>query len=128
MAKFCCSKKLSQLCGKIIFLKKLPQMKSTELYRDQLGLSQEMMAIYLKLTRSQLSMYEIGKRELPIGTQTKLVDIALFFDQNNETAEQEGKLQKEEELQLKTFLEIQIKDLEYKYLKENRALEKIQKK
>ena len=103
-------------------------MKLTPFFRDQLGLSQEMMAIYLAVTKSQLSMYESGKRELPNTALTKLADLAVFFDQNKVSEKQDSELQKEQELKLKAFLAIQIKELEYKKLKEQRRLEKIQKK
>ena len=103
-------------------------MKTTELFRDQLGLSQEMMSIYLGLTRSQLSMYELGKRELPIGTQAKLADLAVFLEHNKVSEEQESEFQKEQELKLKEFLAFQIKELEYKQIKEQQLLEKILKK
>ncbi len=103
-------------------------MNLTQFFRDQLGLSQEMMAIYLAVTKSQLSMYEIGKRELPIGTQTKLADLAVFFEQNKISKEQESEFQKEQELKLKAFLAFQIKELEYKQMKEQRILDAIQTK
>ena len=102
-------------------------MKLTQLYRDQLGLSQEMMAIYLAVTKSQLSMYELGKRELPSATLKKLAALAVFFYQTKEGQEKERELQKEEELKLKEFVAVQIKDLEFKKIKEQRLLDKIQK-
>lgn len=104
------------------------KMKVTQLFRDQLGLSQEMMAIYLAITKSQLSMYELGKRELPTSTLTKLAALAVFFDQNKESQEQPTEVQKDQELKLNEFLAFQIKDLEYKKLKEQRLLDAIQKK
>ncbi len=103
-------------------------MKLTLSFRNQLGLSQEMMAIYLAMAKSQLSMYESGKRELPSSALVKLADIALFLQQNENNGVTESELQKEQDLKLKTFLDFQIKELEYKKLKEQRLLERIQKK
>jgi transcriptional regulator with XRE-family HTH domain len=103
-------------------------MKVTQLFRDQLGLSQEMMAVYLAINKSQLSMYELGKRELPNTALTKLAELAVFLNQNKETEALPTEAQAEQELKLKTFLDSQIKDLEYKQLKEERLLEAMQKK
>ena len=103
-------------------------MKTTEVFRNQLGLSQEMMAFHLRVKRSQLSMYELGKRELPTIALVKLAEISVFLNQNKIIDEQGTELQTEQEQQLKKFLELQIRDLEYKKLKEQRLLENIQKK
>jgi transcriptional regulator with XRE-family HTH domain len=53
------------LWSKINFLKFDHKMKPTQFFREQLGLTQEMMAMYLAATKSQLSKYELDKRELP---------------------------------------------------------------
>ena len=116
------------MCAKNNFYKNRHKMNLTQFFRDQLGFSQEMMAIYLAVTKSQLSMYESGKRELPSAALTKLADLAVFFEQNKISEEQESEFQKEQELKLKAFLDFQIKDLEYKKLKEQRLLEIMQKK
>lgn len=115
------------VCKKYFILKQA-QMNPTQFFRDQLGLSQEMMAIYLNVAKSQLSMYELGKRELPKNALIKLAELALFFDQNKVNEEQESELKKEQELKLKAFLAFQIKELEYKQLKEQRLLEIMGKK
>ncbi len=116
------------MCVKNNFYKNRHKMNLTQFFRDQLGLSQEMMAIYLAVTKSQLSMYEIGKRELPSAALTKLADLAVFFEQNKISKEQESEFQKEQELKLKAFLDFQIKELQYKQMKEQRILHAIQKK
>lgn len=97
----------------------MPQMKTIEIFRNQLGLSQEMMANYLRQTRSLLSMYELGKRELPTVALAKLADMTLFFEQNKITDAVETKFLNKQDLDLKAFLEFQIKELEYKKIKEN---------
>lgn len=103
-------------------------MKASQLFRDQLGLSQEVMAQYLGVTKSQLAMYEVGKRELPTTALAKLAEIALFFDQKEATKEEENKPLKEQELEVKTLLAHQAKELEYKQIKEQRLLDTILKK
>ena len=104
------------------------KMKLTQLFRNQLGLSQEMMAIYLAITKSRLSMYELGKRELPNATLTKLAELAVFFDQNKGNEAQPTDLQNDQEQKLNEFIAFQIEDLKYKKLKEERLLETMQKR
>jgi transcriptional regulator with XRE-family HTH domain len=103
-------------------------MKATQLFRDQLGLSQQVMAQYLCITRSQLAMYEAGKRELPTTALAKIAEIALFFDQKNTTKKVESQLLKKQELEVKALLTHHAKELEYKQIKERRVLDAIQKK
>lgn len=100
-------------------------MKTSQLLRDKLGLSQENMAQYLQITLSQLAMYETGKRDLPTHALVILAEMELFFEQkqNKQTlflAMQEKKVQE--------IVAANTKVLEYKLLKEERLLEKIQKK
>jgi transcriptional regulator with XRE-family HTH domain len=103
-------------------------MKPTQFFREQLGLTQEMMAMYLTVTKSRLSMHELDKRELPSAAIAKLAEIAVFLDQNKTNEAVESEFQTEQELKLKTLLESQIKELEYKKIKEERLLQLIQKK
>lgn len=103
-------------------------MKPTQFFRKQLGLTQEMMALYLAVTKSQLSMHELDKRELPPAAMEKLAALAVFLEQNKTNEALESELQTEQELKLKTFLDFQIKELKYKKIIEERLLEVIQKK
>ncbi len=50
-------------------------MPKKENIRKLLGLTQEMLAIELQITRSQLSMYELGKRDLQANAKLKLSDM-----------------------------------------------------
>ncbi|WP_133055876.1 helix-turn-helix domain-containing protein, partial [Flavobacterium psychrophilum] len=99
-----------------------------QLLRDQLGLSQEMMAQYLEITLSQLAMYETGKRELPTGALIKLSVIVLFFEQKQEVSSTEKELLKQEQVKVQEIINRKAKELEYKQIKAQRALDKIQKK
>lgn len=103
-------------------------MKSTQLFRALLGLSQEVMAQYLCVTKSQLAMYEAGKRELPTAALAKLAEITLFFDQKKATIEEESKLLNKQGFEVKVLLAHHTKELEYKQIKEQRVLDTIQKK
>lgn len=100
-------------------------MKTTQLLRDQLGLSQEMMANYLKITLSQLAMHETGKRDLPTAALVKIAEILLFFEQKQKN---EKEFLKQQQAKVRQILTQQTKELEYKQIKEQRVLDKIQKK
>ena len=50
-------------------------MKKSSSVRALLGLTQEDMALLLKITRSQLSMYELGKRDLPLAAKLQLAEM-----------------------------------------------------
>ena len=104
------------------------KMKLTQIFRNQLGLSQEMMAIHLAIAKSQLSMYELGKRELPNATLDKLAELAVFFDQNKGMEAQPLEVQNDQEQKLNEFILFQIEDLKYKKIKEQRLLDAMQKK
>jgi predicted transcriptional regulator len=103
-------------------------MKTTQLLRDQLGLSQEMMANYLKITLSQLAMHETGKRDLPTAALVKIAEILLFFEQKQKSAKEEKEFLKQQQAKVRQILTQQTKELEYKQIKEQRVLDKIQKK
>lgn len=60
-------------------------MKNNETIRNLLGLSQNDLALLLNVSRSQIAMYESGKRNLPIKAKEKLTEILLKF--NDETPE-----------------------------------------
>ncbi len=101
-------------------------MKTTQLLRDKLGLTQENMAHYLKITLSQLALYETGRRDLPTVALVKTAEIFLFTSQKDALIDES--LLKQQELKTNEILNLHTKELEYKQMKEQRLLEKIQKK
>jgi transcriptional regulator with XRE-family HTH domain len=103
-------------------------MKTTQLLRDQLGLSQEIMAHYLKITLSQLAMYETGKRDLPTDALIKIAEIVLFFEQKQKVSKVEKELLNNQQYKVREIIKQHTKELEYKQIKEQRTLDKIQKK
>lgn len=102
-------------------------MKITQLYRLQLGLSQEVMSQYLGVSKSTLAMYETGKRELPTAALVKLAEISLFFELKV-AVEEQNELLNELELEVKALLIHQVKELEYEQLRARRVLDAIEKK
>ena len=103
-------------------------MKSSQIIREQLGLSQEIMAYYLGITKSLLAMYERGKREIPTAAMVKLAEMELFLNQKQEISKQESELLNKQEAKVQDLLEQYSKELEYKLIKEQRKLDAIQKK
>lgn len=66
-------------------------MKKQLTIREQLGLKQEELALLLQVTRSQLSLYEIGKRKLPTHATEKLATLLSFAKSESETENLEAK-------------------------------------
>ncbi len=103
-------------------------MKSSQLIREKLGLSQEVLAFYLGITKSLLAMYERGKREIPTIALVKLAEIELFLNQNLENTKEQNLLQKQQEGKVTYLLEQHRKELAYKQLVEKRKLDVLKKK
>jgi transcriptional regulator with XRE-family HTH domain len=51
---------------------------------ELLGVTQEELAMLLKVSRSQLSMYELGKRDLPVRAKLKMAAILSYTQMNKE--------------------------------------------
>ncbi|MCW3093131.1 MAG: hypothetical protein JWP81_4200 [Ferruginibacter sp.] len=59
-------------------------MKTTKSLREKFALSQAQMAEYLSTTRSRLSLYEIGKRDLPVHALVKLSEMEVFLHNSSQ--------------------------------------------
>jgi transcriptional regulator with XRE-family HTH domain len=103
-------------------------MTTTQVLRDKLGLSQENMAYYLKITLSQLALYETGRRDLPTHALVKISEIFLYTEQSQKNYKIDNQLLKSQELKTNEVLNLLSKELEYKQIKAQRLLDKIQKK
>ena len=62
--------------------KKLNDMKKDKKIGEYLGMKQENMAMLLRVTRTQWSMYEIGERDLPLATKNQLASMLAFIHQS----------------------------------------------
>jgi transcriptional regulator with XRE-family HTH domain len=100
-------------------------MKTTQLIREELGISQLTMAQYLSIPLSQLAMYETGKRDLPSKASVKIAEMLLFLNGQQKTVKTENII---EETKVKEFIAHVTKELEYKQIKEQRKLDAILKK
>lgn len=99
--------------------------------RALLGTTQEEMALLLLVTRSQYSLFELGKRDLPIEAKKKLSDMLSFVEKRKKSPK--NGLQKnndEEKKKIKLFKEeIQINHSQLLTLeKKLESLEKINNK
>lgn len=101
-------------------------MKLTQSYREQLGLSQETLAMVFSISKSQLAMHETGKRDLPLAVLEKLAAMTSFFKQ--ETTSTTVELINNQEWQQQIFIEAQIKELEFQQIQAQRQLDTMLKK
>lgn len=98
--------------------------KNNETIRNLLGLSQNDLATLLNVSRSQIAMYESGKRNLPIKAKEKLTEILLKF--NNETPE--IKNDKASVISKQYLFQKAILKNNYQQLSTERKIKKIEKK
>lgn len=103
-------------------------MSATKQIREQLGLTQQDLAMYLLIPLSQLAMYETGKRDLPAATRIKLAELLTLFEQSQGNVKAKNELLKAQQLEVNKKLVTQEKDLEYQLKKEQRKLANMQKK
>ena len=106
LQKFC-----HKSCGKIFVREKLSQkvlvMKNEQSIRSLLGMNQNDMALLLGVSRSHYSMFEIGKRSLPIKASDLLAEILAHMKKpatlkgNNESKFQ---IETDKKLQLQQLL------------------------
>lgn len=69
-------------------------MEETKNFRTLLGFKQEELAQLLQVSRSQLSLYEIGKRSLPIHASEKLAQLLLLTQQDSNVNKQKPSMNK----------------------------------
>jgi transcriptional regulator with XRE-family HTH domain len=100
-------------------------MKQVNPIREQLGLTQQDIAMVLGITRSQWSLYELGKRDLPLEASKLLAEMLSHVKKAETSSKKPGKLsaaksQKE--------LEHLLSKNEYRIVLVNRAIKTIEKK
>ena len=96
MAMFLLVKKLLQITTRV--MNKLKEI------RKQLNLAQIDLAILLKTTRTQLSMFELGLRDLPTKSNVILTDLLQFLQHEKANPINNPAFQKEEILHTKKAL------------------------
>lgn len=98
---------------------------------ELLGIPLIDIAIILKTTRTQLSMFELGQRDIPSKSKILLADILQFIQQEKENPKNNAAILREETVQNKSALETMLKKNKYEqYLldKKFKATEKKRQK
>lgn len=103
-------------------------MKKQENIRELFGISQEDLAVLLKINRSQIAMFETGKRDLPGAAMPKLYDIYLFAQGNASKLPSTISLMNSQALQKKKALEHMVKENHFKQYALEKKLNALEKK
>lgn len=80
-------------------------MEKRENIRAVLGVTQEDLAMLLKVTRSQLSMYELGKRDLPLEAKQQLTAMLLYVQENTSKLALNKEFEKAQKVQKKKVID-----------------------
>ena len=95
--------------------------------RTKLNLTQEDMAMLLKITRSRWSLYEIGLRDLPTATIVKLGELSLLLETPiSKKAKKLPQLEVHEQKKLKMY-NSQLSEVVFKLKDTARKMEKMEK-
>lgn len=103
-------------------------MKNEALIRNMFGLTQQETAILLNVTRTQLSMYEIGQRDLPTTAVLKLAAVTVHLQNTKEPSDESKKLLKMEQEKTQEWLKRERLNLEYKKLTLERKITAMENK
>lgn len=103
-------------------------MRKRENIRDAFGISQEELAIVLKITRSQLAMFETGKRELPSTAIIQLADMLRYLQEDASKSADTTSLLKAQAIQKGKALEEMRKENHFKQLVLEKKLNALEKK
>ena len=103
-------------------------MRKRENIRDAFGISQEELAIVLKITRSQLAMFETGKRELPSTAIIQLAEMLRYLQEDASKSTETISLLKEQEIQKGKALEEMRKENHFKQFALEKKLNALEKK
>ena len=103
-------------------------MKKDISIREQLGLTQDDMAMYLQVSRGQLALYEIHKRDLPNAAKLKLAEIKFFLSLPTSENGMEFTHLKSQQEKMLSVLEHQLIIAQHKQIILQRKLETIEKK
>ena len=117
-------------CCKLLYLKKMQQMKNHTTLKNILGLSQVEAAIYFGVSRGLWSMVVSGKRSLPLNGTIKLTALLQHLKKEKPLSEARQQFEKAELEKLQHKLQYDyttIKMKQYKIAKEIARIENIRK-
>ena len=103
-------------------------MQNQMTLKETLGINQEQMSMILKITRTQWSMYVIGKRSLPLHATVKLAEILEFINQPDSNFQEQLQNNSINASKRQKFLEKQKTDNLYKQIILENKLKATQKK
>ena len=103
-------------------------MKKNTSLRSLLGITQEEAAQLLQTTRSQLSLYELGKRDLPTKSFVKLAKLWVHVEQANKIPKEAMPYFKEQEIKWQEQLQKDIEENQFQQMMLQRKIQKIEGK
>ncbi|MWB96067.1 hypothetical protein GON26_17005 [Flavobacterium sp. GA093] len=89
-------------------------MKKDKRIGELLGIKQDVMALLLKVTRSQWAMYVTGKRSLPTAANLKITEMLTFTSQLNKEGSEPIALVKTQESKMRKYIEDQLINNKYR--------------
>lgn len=101
-------------------------MKKGESICKQLGIRQEELAMLLKISKGQLAMFEIGKRDIPLTAKKQLTEMLMNIQKNKSISVNNHKILEEEKKNTRDWLFKEFNDLKHKELELDRKIKKIQ--
>ena len=94
-------------------------------FRNILGMTQEELANMLGVTRSQLSMCELGKRDVSLAAKEKLAEVLTHLQTNKSIPEHSNKIMEVEKQQTQEWLQRELKEAAYRELLLDRKIETV---
>lgn len=92
----------------------------------QLGIKQEELAMLLKISKGQLAMFEIGKRDIPLTAKKQLTELLMGVQANKLKTVTPHPILEEEKKKSHDWLMKELNDLEFKELQLERTIKKTQ--
>lgn len=124
--KFCHAKSCGRIFALEFFATTFYIMKAKDTFKKLLGLSQEEMAMILGITRTQWSMYEIGKRNLPSAAAVEFSKLLHYIQENHSKEMEMPDFMKEEEKRVYGQLRKDMQKNEYKLNRLTKKMERAQ--
>lgn len=102
-------------------------MKDKDTFKKLLGITQEEIAMILDTTRSQWSMYEIGKRNLPLSAALEFTKMLKYIQENSSKEIEINYSSEEYEKQVYNQLKKEMKNNRYQLDELNIKIEQAQR-
>ena len=99
-------------------------MKKGESICKQLGIRQEELAMLLKISKGQLAMFEIGKRDIPLIAKKELTEMLTGIQKNKSISINNHKILEEEKKNTHVWLLKECNDLKHKEYELDRKIKK----